>query len=598
MKKQKLRSEIDNNYKWDLTKIYVNNDEWYKDYNEVKKELPTLSRYKDIKFDSKTLYEFLCLDSNISRKLDKLYSYAHLLNDSDTTDTLSQELVGKIINLFDEYSKITTFFKPTLMNFEYSEIEEFYKENSKLKEYEILLKRLFRYKKHTLSEDEEKVVSEIKKIFSSPSNTFEKLTDADMKFGTIIDEDGNEVEFNDSNYAIYIRSKDRRVRKDAFDLLYNGYSNFKNTLASTYSSQVELECSIAHLYKYNSALEESLYDDNIDISVYENLIKTVNNSLPSIYKYFELRKRILKLDTLHMYDTYVDLIDIKTKEYSFNDAKDLVLNALSIMGEDYTSILNKAFDEHWIDVYNNVGKRGGAYSSGCYDVSPYILLNYEGRLDDVSTLAHELGHSVHSYYARRNNPYQYSGYSLFVAEVASTVNELLLNHYLLDTVTDKNERLVILNKQLELFKSTIFRQTMFAEFEKIMHEESSKGEILTHDFISNKYYELVKKYFGEDVYVDDNIKYEWSRIPHFYYNFYVYKYATGLSAASYIVTNILSGDKEYIEKYKTFLKSGDTKDPLDELKIADVDMNNKEVIESAIKIFANTLEEFEKLLNS
>lgn len=597
--KQKKRSEVDKNYQWDLSLIYKSLEEFNNEYDEVKKMMKDVTKYKDIFLDNgENLYNFLELDTAISRKLDKLYSYAHLSNDEDTTNTKNQELVGKIRNLYNDYSKITTFFKPLLLKEDYKKIENFYIEYPSLKDYEFILEQLFRYKDHTLNENEEKIVAEINKVLSSPSEVFEKLTDADMKFGDIIDEDGNSVEFTDSNYSRFIRSKDRRVRKDAFDILYNTYSSYKNTLAEVYASQLEVEASLAKIYKFNSAREMSLYDDNIDLSVYDNLVETVNDNLKELYKYYEFRKDILKLDEQHLYDTYVNLTTDTDKDYSFLEAKDLVINSLSVLGSDYVEILNKAFDEKWIDVYNNVGKRGGAYSSGCYDTKPYILLNFEGKLDDVSTLAHELGHSVHSYFSRNNNSYQYSDYTLFVAEVASTVNELLLNNYMLKNSNDKLEKITILNKQLELFKSTIYRQTMFAEFERDMHDLIEKKEVLTHEVISNKYYDIVKKYFGESVYCDELIKYEWSRIPHFYYNFYVYKYATGLSAASYIATQILNGNKEYIEKYKNFLKLGGSMYPLDELKTIDIDMSKKEVVLSAIDMFKTTLEEFKKLLDS
>lgn len=597
--KQKNRNEIDSNYKWDLKTIYIDITEWNKEYNEVQNNLKNLKKYENILLkDAKTLLEFLELDTNISRKLDKLFSYAHLLNDEDTTNTTNQELFGKIVNLNNEYSEITSFVRPELLKSDYQKIELFYEKESKLKEYKNVLEEIYRYKNHTLNEKEEKIVAILNKSLSSPSEIFEKLTDADMKFGTIKDENLKEVEFTESNYSLFIRSKDRRVRKDAFNLLHNTYGKYKNTLSETYASQIEVEDAISKIYNFESAIKMSLYDDNIDIKVYDNLVKTVNNNLNELYKYYDLRKDILKLDKQHLYDTYVSLIEDDNKNYTFLEAKELVLSSLNILGEDYIEILNKAFNEKWIDVYNNVGKRSGAYSSGCYDTNPFILLNYEGKLDDVSTLAHELGHSVHSYYSRNNNSYQDASYKIFVAEVASTVNELLLNNYMLKNTSDKKEKLSILNKQLELFKSTIFRQTMFAEFEQNMHALKESGQILTNEVLCNSYYELVKKYFGDSVYIDEEIKYEWSRIPHFYYNFYVYKYATGLSAASYIVSQILTGNKEYIERYKNFLKLGGSMYPIDELKTIDIDMTKQEVVESAIQMFKNTLEEFKKLIDS
>lgn len=597
--KQKTRSEIDKNYQWDLSTIYGSIDEWNKEYISTKDKLPSLTKYKgSLLKDANTLLEFLNLDTEINRKLDKLFSYAHLLNDEDTTNTKNQELFGKIVNLNNEYSKITTFVKPELLKSNYEQIKTFYKDLPELKEYEVLLEEIYRYKEHTLDEREERIVAELNKSLSSPSEIFEKLTDADMKFPDIVDEKGNSVEFTESNYSIFIRSKDRRVRKDAFNILHNTYGKYKNTLSETYASLVEVEVALSKIYNFESAIKMSLFDDNIDVSVYDNLVKTVNENLKELYKYYDLRKKILNLDEQHLYDTYVSLVEDDNKNYTFSEAKDLVLKALSVLGDDYVEILNKAFDEKWIDVFNNVGKRSGAYSSGCYDTNPFILLNFEGKLDDVSTLSHELGHSVHSYLSREFNSYQNASYKIFVAEVASTVNELLLNNYMLKNTSDKNEKLSILNKQLELFKSTIFRQTMFAEFERDMHAIVEQNGVLTNEVLCDAYYKLVKKYFGDSVYIDEAIKYEWSRIPHFYYNFYVYKYATGLSAAAFIASQILSGNKEYIEKYKNFLKLGGSMYPIDELRQIDIDMTKKEVVESAIEMFKNTLEEFEKLIDS
>ncbi len=597
--KQKTRSEIDKNYQWDLSTIYGSIDEWNKEYISTKDKLPSLTKYKgSLLKNANTLLEFLNLDTEINRKLDKLFSYAHLLNDEDTTNTKNQELFGKIVNLNNEYSKITTFVKPELLKSNYEQIKAFYKDLLELKEYEVLLEEIYRYKEHTLDEREERIVAELNKSLSSPSEIFEKLTDADMKFPDIVDEKGNSVEFTESNYSIFIRSKDRRVRKDAFNILHNTYGKYKNTLSETYASLVEVEVALSKIYNFESAIKMSLFDDNIDVSVYDNLVKTVNENLKELYKYYDLRKKILNLDEQHLYDTYVSLVEDDNKNYTFSEAKDLVLKALSVLGDDYVEILNKAFDEKWIDVFNNVGKRSGAYSSGCYDTNPFILLNFEGKLDDVSTLSHELGHSVHSYLSREFNSYQNASYKIFVAEVASTVNELLLNNYMLKNTSDKNEKLSILNKQLELFKSTIFRQTMFAEFERDMHALVEQNGVLTNEVLCDAYYKLVKKYFGDSVYIDEAIKYEWSRIPHFYYNFYVYKYATGLSAAAFIASQILSGNKEYIEKYKNFLKLGGSMYPIDELKQIDIDMTKKEVVESAIEMFKNTLEEFEKLIDS
>ena len=419
-----------------------------------------------------------------------------------------------------------------------------------------------------------------------------------MKFGNIKDENGNLVEFTESNYSKFIHSSNREVRKNAFKLLLETYAKYKNTISNTFKENVDYLVGMAKIEKFNSSLEASLFSDNIDTTVYNNLIETVHKNLNVLYKYYDLKKEILNLDELHLYDIYVELIKDLDKEYSFEEAKEIVINALSILGDDYITNLKKAFDERWIDVYNNVGKRGGAYSSGFYDTNPFVLLNFERKLNDVSTLAHELGHSMHTYYSCKNNTYNNSGYKIFVAEVASTVNELILNKYLLKNSKDKKEKLFILNNLMELFKGTIYRQTMFAEFERDMHKKYEDGEILTNELLSNEYYKLNKEYFGPNVVVDEEIKYEWERIPHFYYDFYVYKYAIGLSSACYIVDGIVNNKPNALENYLKFLKSGGSDYPANELKIAGVDVNSSEVIESAIKMFDETINEFKTLINN
>jgi len=597
--KERKRDEIEEKYKWDLSSIYKSDEDFEKDYNVLKEEIKTIEKYRgNILINADNLYNFLETYFGLSRKLEKLYIYAHLNHDSDTTLDKYQVLYGKVSNLYQEFDELTTFIIPELIKEEYSLIETYMDKNPKIKEYKNYLEDVYKYKPHALSEQEEMIFSRLGKALGSPSRTYSKLTDSDMDLGTIEDEDGNGVELTDRNYSKYISSKNRDVRKSAFKAMYDSYHKFINTIASTMSTEVDINENISKIKKYNSAIEMSLDADDIDISVYNNLIDTVSNNLNVLFKYYKLRKDILKLDELHLYDLYVDLIKEKDKKYPFEIGKELVINALNVLGEDYIKDLNKAFDERWIDIYSNKGKRSGAYSSGGYDTKPYLLLNYQEKLDDVSTLAHEAGHSMHSYYSRKNNTYQDSDYKIFVAEVASTVNELLLFKYMLKNTDDKDEKLNILNRLMELFKATIYRQTMFAEFEKWMYEENSKGEILTADFLSNKYYELNKKYFGNDVVVDEDIKYEWARIPHFYYFFYVYKYATGLSAACYIVNSILEGKEKAKENYLEFLKTGGRDYPIEELKIAGVDMNDPKVIESALNMFNEIIDEFNQVYNS
>ena len=596
-KSQHKREEIEEKYTWDLSYIYKKDSDWQNDFNKVSKEIKQISNFKGILVsNAKNLLDYLNLSCLLERKLYKLYYYANLKHDQDTTNSKYQEMLGKIKNLINKYEELDAYSNPELMRVDYSLIKDFYKQEPKLKEYEFILENIYRFKKHILDDDTEKLLSSLSKVFDKSAETFEMLTDADMKFGMITDEKGHEVELTESNYRVFLQSKDRNIRKKAFEQLLGKYSEFKNTISSTFAGNVDMLTTLAKLKHYRSSLEASLFSDNVSPKVYNNLIDTINANLNVIYKYFDLKKKFLKLDEFHLYDQYVDLVKENTKEYPFEEGKKIVLNALSVLGEDYVNNLNKAFDERWIDVYNNVGKRSGAYSSGFYDTKPYVLLNYENTLNDVSTLAHELGHSMHTYYSCLNNPYQYSKYTIFVAEVASTVNELLLNLYLLNNTSDKEEKKYILSNLMDLFKATLYRQTMFAEYERDMHLKNEKGEVLTNELLCNEYYKLNLKYFGPDVVVDDLIKYEWERIPHFYYDFYVYKYVIGLSCACFIVDGILNKKDKALENYLKFLSSGGSDYPINELKIAGIDVTKKEVIESAIKMFDGFIDQFIELM--
>ena len=586
--KQKTRSEISDKYKWDLTTIYASDDEFYKEYEKVKKMISDLN-INDVLNSGESLFNYLKDRDKIDVLIDKLYTYAHLNNDSDTTISLYDEFSKKVLNLYDEMSKKNSFFEPNLLKLNYSKIEEFYDSYPKLKEYEIYLKEIFRFKNHTLNENEEKLMTELSKALRSSSETYEKLTDTDMTFGNIKDEKGKTVELTESNYSIYLQSKKRSVRKNAFKKLLTKYGEFIHTISSTYSGYVNTLNAISNIYKYENPLEEALYQDEINVDVYNSLIETVNENLDIIYKYYDFRNKRLGIKKSHIYDTYVEIVDEEGPKYSFEEAKKIVLEALSVLGKDYIKVMERAFTERWIDVYNNKGKRGGAYSSGSYLTNPFLLLNFEGKYNDISTLAHELGHSMHSYYANTNNSYTYSGYQIFVAEIASTVNEMILANYMLehgDNITKK----IVINNLLGLFKSTIYRQTMFAEFEKNMVLASKNGKVLTSDYLCNNYYDLVHKYFGKNVIIDDEIKYEWARIPHFYYHFYVYKYATGLSIASYIVSEIMNGNKEMLKNYREFLKIGGKMNPKEALMTMNIDITKKEVVVRAIKMFDEYIE--------
>lgn len=598
-KEEKLRCEIEDKYKWDLTKIYKDEKEWQKDFDDVKEKILKVLEYKDsFLSNGKKLYEYLKYDEEVSRKLEKIYYYAHLNYDADTLDEKYKVMTNKVSDLFTKYNELSSFVVPEILKLDEEKLNTFYKDEEKLEDYRFSIENIYRFKNHTLDEEKEKMLSNLSKCLSNPEETYEALTDSDFEYDYITDEKGNKVKFNESNYSLFIKSKDRSVRKKAFEMLHNKYKKYIRTITSTYKGEVENNVVLAKIRNYDSAISASLYSDNVPVDIYNNLIKVVNDNMNVLYDYYDLKKEILSLDRLHMYDTYVEIINKIDKKYSFDEAKEIVIDALSVLGDKYISNLKKAFDEKWIDIYHSKGKRSGAYSSGNFDVNPYVLLNFEGTLNDVSTLAHELGHSMHTYLSCKNNPYQYSSYEIFVAEVASTVNELLLANYMLKNSKNKDEKLAIINHILDLYKATLYRQTMFAEFEKETHKLREKGEVLTSELLSNTYYNLVKKYFGPNVLCDDLIRYEWARIPHFYYNFYVYKYATGISAASYIVDGILNNKEGALENYINFLKTGGSMYPLDELKIAGVNLNSKSVILSAIKTFEKYLKEFKDIYNS
>ena len=593
--KQKKRSEIDIKDTWDLTVIYKNIDEFNSDYKYIEENLEKVNKYKNHLLDNQdTLLSFLEFSDNLERKLYKLYYYAHLNFDVDTTNSKSLELVSLVSELMVKYSSAFSFVDSELLKSDYKIVESFIEKEDKLKKYQYNLEKLYRYKKHTLSEKEELLLSNLGISLGASEKIYESLTDSDLTFGNIV-VDGKKYEFTESNYSKFIEHSDRNIRKKAFNLLFKTYKKYSHTIADTFRYNIETNSKLAKIRNYNSTIEASLYGDNISLDVYNNLIKTVRKNLPVLYDYYDLKKEVLKLDKLHLYDIYTNMVSDIDKNYTFKEAKEIVLDGLSILGEDYQNKLKKAFNNRYIDIYNNKGKRGGAYSSGFYDTNPYILLNFEGKYNDITTLAHELGHSMHTLYSCEANPYNTSSYQIFVAEVASTVNELLLIKYLLKQTDKKEEKLYLLNKLLELFKGTIFRQTMFAEFEKKMYEDHEKGIVLTDEYISMEYYKIVQDYFGKNVVCDKLIQNEWMRIPHFYYYFYVYKYAIGLSAACKIVHDIEKDKESGVKKYLAFLKTGGSMYPALELKVCDVDVKNSEFIEEAIKYFEDTIEEFKKI---
>ena len=597
MEQIKLRNEISNDNKWDLTKIFKNEKEFNEFYNNTKKLIEKYKKYKNHVMDNaNTFYEALTNDLEISRRLEKMYSYAMLISDEDTSINKNQERLSSVINLYDLASKSTYFFTVELLKKDKKTIEKFYKEEPRLLDYKKYIEDIYKYKKYTLSDEVEKCLSSIGKAFGNDETTYSYLIDSDMRFPNIKNEDNKDIELTDTNYSIFIKSKDRRVRKEAFEKLYQTYKQFKNTIASFLNGHINEKVSLTRLRGYKSSFEASLYHDDLSVDVYNALKDTVHDNLDVYRKYFKLKKDILKLDEMHMYDIYLELIDnTSIKKYPFDKAKELILEVSKELGNEYYEDIKKAFTEKWIDIYPNKYKRGGAYSGGCYDTNPYILLNYQEKIDDVSALIHELGHSMHSYYSRKNQPYQYGDYSIFVAEVASTTNELLLANYLIKNSKDDYEKLASLNHLLELFKATIFRQTMFEEFERKAYDLIENDDVISADKLCDIYLDLNKLYFKDSVIVDEDIKYEWEKVPHFYYNFYVYKYATSLSAACNIVKRILNKEDHALENYLKMLKSGSSLNPLDTLKLAGVDMTKKEVYQDAIDMFNDTIDEFIKI---
>lgn len=597
MEKEMLRSEQKIENTWDLSKIYASISDYEKDYDVVKKLMADISKYQTHILDSsKSLLELLDLDQKTERIIGKMANYAYRKYDEDLSNVDSQKLVGNFDKLYTEYSQNGSFIVPEILKGDYSLIEKYIKEEEELKEYELLLKRIFRNKPHVLSEKEENILSSMQLIAGEPEKIAGIIRNSELQFQTIKDENGNEVKLTNENFMIYLKSRDRRVRKDAFEALYSSYNKYKETLAETLQGHVMVLSNSSKLRGFSSSKEASLFSNRVNTKVYDNLIKVVHDRMNVVYDYFKLKKEALKLDDFCLYDTYVNLEEGIDKKYTYEEAKKIVLDVVKVFGEDYQKTVQSAFDNRWIDIYPNKAKRGGAYSSGSYDTLPYILLNFQGEYNDVSTLIHEMGHSMHSYYSNQNNPYLYSSYKIFVAEVASTVNEMLLNYYMLEHASDNKEKRSILSDMMDLFKSTIYRQTMFSEFEDFIFNEFENGNVLTNELLSNKYYELNKLYFGDGVIINDDIKYEWERIPHFYYDFYVYQYATGLSAACYIVKRILNHEENAVSDYLKFLSTGDSMDPIEELKVAGVDMEDEKVINGAIDMFQEIINEYRSLM--
>ena len=532
----------------------------------------------------------------IMRILDKMVVYTNMKFHEDMDNNASKVLVGKVDKLASEISADLSFFTPEVLKCDYQEITKFLSENQELKKYQHMLEDLYREKKYVLDEKEEKLLSTLQEAFQVPSNVFDLLNDVDMTFEDIKDEEGNIISVTESNYSSLVKSSSRRVRHDAYYSLYNGYKKLKNTFSATLAGNVKVDSLIAKIRGYDSVLQMSLYGDNIDLSLYDHLLKAVNSS-KVMDKYLALRKEVLGLDELHMYDMYAPLVKEYNKKYTYEEAKEMVLEALKPLGEDYITHLKELFDEGAIDVFPNKNKRSGAYSWGSYDTMPYVLLNFVGTFSDVSTIAHECGHAMHSYYSDHNQEYHNASYTIFLAEIASTVNEILLNHYALNKACKKEEKLFFLNNLLELYRTTFIRQAMFAEFEKEIYAKEQNGEILTEEVFTSCYKDLNDKYY-KGVVDDDLIRYEAFRIPHFYTSFYVYKYATGIAVSSKIATSILNNESNALENYLTFLKSGSSDYSLNILKKVGIDLVNDTTLDDILKEFDKLIEEFKEIYRS
>ncbi|HEH6785166.1 TPA: oligoendopeptidase F [Clostridioides difficile] len=590
------RSTIEEKYKWKIDKMYSSKEEIEKDISKVKNLIQEVKEYKGKLSESKeNLYKVLNISENASRIVQNLYVYTHMKQHEDTRINDNQGRATKTEMLSTDLGVATSYIVPEILAIEENKLSEYLKDE-KLSFYTKYIKDILRDKPHTLSEREEEILAATSELSTIPENVYDMLAYADMEFPEIEDEEGNKVKLSHSNYSLFIKSKNSRVRKDAFEGEFSTYEKYKNTFASTLYGGIKSEIFYAKTRKYNSAIEASLFSDDVSLDVYNNLISAIDKSIPNLNKYVELKKKFLGLNEIHMYDLYVPLTDKFDMDIPYDKAQDIILEALKPLGEEYLKVIKSAFDEGWIDVYDNEGKKGGAYSWGSYDSHPYILMSYKNDLNSLFTLIHELGHSVHSHYSRTSQPFLYSDYKIFVAEVASTLNELLLINYLLENSKSKDETIYLLNYYLEQFRTTVHRQTMFAEFEKIVHQRVESGESLTADEFTNIYYKLNEKYYGKSAIVDKQIGIEWARIPHFYSNFYVYKYATGFSAASALSQQILSEGSTAVDRYINFLKSGGSEYPLEQLKSAGVDMTKKESIEEALNVFAELVNKLEKEL--
>ena len=592
------REEVEEHLTWKLEDIFASNDEWEKEFQEVAVLSEKAASYQGtIGNGANALLEVLTYRDEITSRLRKLYTYAHMRTDQDTANSTYQAMDSRIKTLYVKVSTVLSFLVPEILAVDESVIQDYIAENKDLQVYRQLLEEINNERAHVLPKEQEALLAQFSEIGGASSDTFGKLNNADLEFPSIKDEDGNSVQLTHGRFSRFLESEDPRVREDAFKAMYDTYGKFRNTFASTLTGNIKGDNVNARIRNYKSAREAAMSNNHIPESVYDNLVSTINKNVHLLHRYVALRKKVLGLEELHMWDLYTPLVKELDMEYTYEEACDTMIKSFEPLGEEYVSIVKHGLNSRWVDVVETKGKRSGAYSSGSYGTNPYVLMNWQNNVDNLFTLAHEFGHSIHSYYTRANQPYVYGDYSIFVAEVASTCNEALLNDYLLKTIEDPKKRIYLLNHWLEGFRGTVFRQTMFAEFEHIIHQLDQNGEALTADKLTEEYYKLNQKYFGEDIVIDEQIGLEWARIPHFYYNYYVYQYATGLSAATALSNQILTEGKPAVDRYiNEFLKAGCSDYPIEVLKKAGVDMNTAAPIEEACRVFEEKLNELEQLL--
>lgn len=593
------RSEVPEALKWKLTDLYASDDLWEKEVDTIGSLSKKIADYAGKLGDSAdTLLHFLKERDTLLQLMSRMYVYANQSYHQDTADAHYQAYAAKAESVRVEVSASLSFADPEILAIPEERIAKFYEEEPELEKYRRAIDVIMRARAHTLSAEEESILAAAGELAASPENIFSMFNNADIRFPYITDVEGNRIQITHANFIKFLNDKDRSLRKEAFRGVYHTYAKWGNTLAAVFVSNLKQERFYAKMRKYPSVCAMHLSEGNIPEAVYDNLIETVHRHLPDLHRYMALRKKILGVEHLHMYDLYVPLVAEVDQKISYEEAKETVAKALAPMGKAYTDILREGYENGWIDVAANANKRSGAYSWGAYGTHPYVLLNQQDDLESMFTLAHEMGHAIHTYHSDKAQPFTYAGYLIFVAEVASTCNECLLNHYLLSQEENGHKRNYILNHYLESFRTTLFRQTMFAEFEKIVHEKTTQGESLTMEDLNQIYHDLNVLYYGPDVVVDSEIDYEWMRIPHFYTAFYVYQYATGFSAAVAFSKKILEEGQPAVDRYvKEFLSGGCAKDPIDLLAAAGVDMSTPKPVDDALSVFAKYLDEFEKQMH-